>query len=132
MERDLLAAQDCAGSDPSARLAAMTRAHALLHTRYRKDARVANLEILSLPEPVRSEVIALRERVRELFKDVIANGIQAGVFANVDVFLTQAAILNMSIHIADWFRPEGRLSADEVADAHAELALRLVAAREAK
>ena len=130
MEHDMAAAEESVGTDPRARLAALTRAHALLHTRYRKDARIANAEVLTIPEPARTEVVDLRRRVREMVKRAIQDGIAAGVFVDVDVFVTQAAILNMNIRIADWFQPGGRLSADEVAEMHSALALRMVGAHE--
>jgi hypothetical protein len=36
----------------------------------------------------------------------------------------------MGIRISEWFHPEGRVKAHEVADVHAELALRMLGAKE--
>ncbi len=117
-----------AGDDPRDQLRAYAHRHALLHTGLRKEARVANLEIGSLPEPQRSEIVAARREMRLDLKGILDRGIEAGVFADGDSTVVANAILNMSIRIPDWFRHDGRLSADEVAEIHAELALRMAGA----
>lgn len=129
LEGALEAALTAARDDPRDRLAALTRAHALIHTKYRKDAHVANSEIFSLEEPGRGEVVASRIRMRDRFHDEIAAGVRAGVLAVNDPLVTTFAIINMGIRIAEWFVPGGRLSAEQVADLHADLALRMAGAK---
>ena len=129
LEAALIAAVEEAGDDPRERLAAMTRAHALVHTRHRKDAHVANSEIFSLEEPGRSTVIGSRQRMAAMFREAIATGVERGEFVVPDVLVAAFAIINMGIRIAEWFSPDGRLSSEDVADAHAELALRMAGAK---
>jgi AcrR family transcriptional regulator len=129
LEAAIVAAADEAGTDPRDRLAALTRAHALVHTRHRKDARVANSEIFSLEEPGRSVVVESRQRMAEMFRSTIDAGVARGVFDVGDVVVTAFAIINMGIRIAEWFQPDGRLPAEQVADAHADLALRMAGAK---
>ena len=126
----LVAADRGAGDDPRERLAALARAHAIIHTRHRKDARVANSEIFSLEEPGRSEIIAFRRHGRDMFQAAIEDGARTGVFEVPDVPVLTFAILNMGIRIADWFQPGGRLTEEEVAGIHAELALRMAGVTE--
>jgi TetR/AcrR family transcriptional regulator, cholesterol catabolism regulator len=130
LEGALVAALASAGSDPRDRLAALTRAHALIHTKYRKDAHVANSEIFSLLEPGRGEIVASRERMRDLFYTEIAEGARREIFRVDDVLVTTFAIINMGIRIAEWFVPGGRLSAETVAATHADLALRMAGAKQ--
>lgn len=118
-----------AGDDPADRLRALVRAHAIFHTRFRREARVANDEVLALEEPGRSEIVAVRTRGRRLFEDVLRDGVATGRFEVADVTVTAMAILNMGIRIAAWFRPDGRLDAEEVAALHADLAARMVEVR---
>jgi AcrR family transcriptional regulator len=115
--------------DPAGRMRALVRAHAIFHTRFRKEAGVANEEVLSLEEPGRSELVAIRRRGRRRFEEAIEAGIAAGIFDAADVKVVAMAILNMGIRIAAWFRPGGALSAEQVADLHADLALRMVGVR---
>jgi AcrR family transcriptional regulator len=130
LEADLLAALDGAGTDPRDRLRAVVRAHALMHTQSRIEARVANQEINSLPDPERGLIVAIRKRMRRMFMDVLEDGQRRGAFDLVDVSVTTSAILNMGIRIAEWFRPDGPLSAEEVSGMHADLAIRMVGAQE--
>ena len=44
----------------------------------------------------------------------------------VDVELLAMAIVNMIVMISEWYRPNGRLSAEEVADAHTAIILQMV------
>jgi tetracycline repressor-like protein len=88
---------------------------------------VANEEVLALEEPGRSEIVDLRRLDRRLFEHVISDGIRSRAFRPVDVRVTTMAILNMGIRIAAWFRPDGPRTAEEIADIHADLALRMVA-----
>lgn len=115
-----------AGHDPRDELEALVRAHAVFHTRFQKEARVANQEIFSLLEPDKSAVIAERRWGMQLVVDILERGKRTGLFEMRDSTVVALAILNMGISIAAWFRPDGALSAEEVADLHANLALRMV------
>jgi AcrR family transcriptional regulator len=128
LDREISAAVEAAGADPRDRLRAFVRQHALLHTGIRKEARVANQEIFSLAEPGQSEVVRTRRRLRGLLVEIIRQGSDRGLFEVTDVSVVANSILTMLIAIADWFRPDGRLSAEEVSELHADLALRMVAA----
>ena len=63
-----------------------------------------------------------------MFREAIATGVERGEFVVPDVLVAAFAIINMGIRIAEWFSPDGRLSSEDVADAHAELALRMAGA----
>lgn len=129
LERALVSASAQVGDDPRDQLRAWVRVHALFHTRYRKHARVANQEIYSLPEPGRTERIEALRRMRAAFRAVIERGVADGIFEVPEVEVTTFAIINMGIRISEWFHPDGRVKANEVADIHAELALRMLGAK---
>lgn len=115
-----------AGHEPQDELQALVRAHALFHTQFQKEARVANQEVLSLLEPDKKTVIAERRWGMQLVVDILERGKRTGVFEVRDAKVVAMAILNMGISIAAWFRPGGPLSAEEVAELHASLALKMV------
>jgi len=74
---------------------------------------------------------AFRERRREYelrVETVVRAGIDAGEFRPVDPRLTTLAWLGMHNHTYLWFTAQGRLSADDVADAFAEIFVRGIAA----
>ena len=127
---DMGAAVQGAPDDPRDQLRELVRSHALFHTHSRREARVANQEITSLTGREREEIVRVRKRGRKMFIDILERGRSEGVFDLVDVSVTASAILNMGIRIAEWFRPDGPLSAEEVSEVHARLALRMVGARD--
>lgn len=106
-----------AGDDPRARLVAAIRAHVAVHTEGRAEVFVADAELRALEEAGRAEIIALRDRHQALFRAPIeALGVaQPGIVAS--------AVITMCTDVALWFRSDGPLDADEVADTLVALAL---------
>jgi AcrR family transcriptional regulator len=112
--------------DPAERLRRATRVYALRHATHRREALVVNRDTGSLPEP---SLTTMRERRREherAIRSIIVAGAEAGVFNVGNPALASFAILEMSVSIARWFREDGALTAEQVADEYAEYALRIV------
>ena len=65
-----------------------------------------------------------RKAFEALLADVFARGARDGSLAFADPDLAQRALLGMVNHTAQWFRPGGRLSAEQVADGYVDLLLR--------
>jgi AcrR family transcriptional regulator len=125
---DLEAARDAAGPDPAARLAAVARAHVLLHTKRQDESFIGNSELRSLAPADRRKVVALRDRVGRVFKDIVADGCRLGVFRQPYSAETVRAILTMCTAVAGWYRAAGPDRPETVAERYAALALRLVGA----
>ncbi len=64
-----------------------------------------------------------REAFEEVVRDVLARGEAAGLFEFADRDLALRALLGMVNHTAQWFRPRGRLSAEQIADGYVDLLL---------
>jgi AcrR family transcriptional regulator len=112
--------------DPAEQLRRATRVYALRHATHRREALVVNRDTSSLPEP---SLTTMRERRREherAIRSIIIAGAEAGVFNVGNPALASFAILEMSVSIARWFREDGPLTAEQVADEYAEYALRIV------
>ncbi len=69
-------------------------------------------------------VRAQRERYRQMVQTVVERGVRLGEFAAADVDVTTLALLGMCNWVAQWYRPEGRLGAAEIADRFADMVLR--------
>lgn len=121
-----------AGSGPAAQLAALVRAHASVHTEYPLLALVTNSELHALSPEQALAAVALREQSRTLLLQVLGHGIDAGVFRVQDPVLAALAISGMGMRIATWFGPDVPYTAAQVADAHVEMALRMVDAAPAR
>jgi AcrR family transcriptional regulator len=119
-------ARATAGDAPAARLAAIVRAHVRLHTERQMESFVGNSELRSLSAKDRATVIALRDRVSAIFKEVIGDGRQRGAFDCPHPAEATLAIATMCTSVAGWYRLDGPHSPQTIADRYAALALRLV------
>lgn len=107
----------------SVKLKDMIRGHVGVVTSTQKDAAVFLHEWRFLSEERRLKIAARRDDYERLFRRVIAEGVAAGDFLKVDPRLTATAILSALNGIATWYRPDGELSAEDIADRHASLFL---------
>ena len=121
-----------AGADPVDQLRALTSAHVRYHAEYATLAMVGNNELHALSEDSASEIQTIRSADLQLFTDVIERGVKLGVFQSPDPFLATAMVGSAGIRVAAWFVAQqtytgGRIyTADEVADAYSEFALKIV------
>ena len=72
----------------------------------------------------RSAFFAQRDQFEELFRAVIHDGIEQGVFRAVDVPIFVRTLLGAQNWVGVWFKPDGRLSGVQIADMIAETMLR--------
>jgi AcrR family transcriptional regulator len=121
----LCRAQASAGPAAPARLAALVREHALIHTDYPLLAVVANAELHVLSAENAAAALELRARCRRFLADVLADGARSGEFRLVEPTLTAIAIGGLSMQIAHWFAPGIRYTPDQVAAVYVRLALRM-------
>lgn len=117
-------------TDPVERLRRATDAHVRYHARHRLEAFVGNREIRSLVEPHRSAVLARRDQYERGFRDLITAGVAAGRFSVASPRLASYAVCDLGIGVANWYRPDGEHSENEVAWQYTEFALRMVRARD--
>lgn len=118
-----------AHADPRAQLVGLVRLHVRTHATAPDQTRVVDDEVRSLSPGARAEVVALRDRYEALWNDALAAGVAAGLFGVARVALVRRALLEMCSGVARWWTPEGELDLDGLADAYADLALRVVGSR---
>jgi len=85
---------------------------------------LAHLEVEALGEPWRAPVLARRDEYERVFREVLEEGIAAGVFRPADVKVSALAILGAVNWTVKWFRPDGGKSAREIGRECAELLVR--------
>jgi AcrR family transcriptional regulator len=101
--------------DIEERLRVAVRSHVRFHLTRQKENFIANSELRGLSEQNYRAIVRMRDAYERIFQDLIRQGIDDGVFAVVDVKILSYAILTLCTAGASWFRPEGRLSVDEIA-----------------
>jgi AcrR family transcriptional regulator len=57
-----------------------------------------------------------RERYAALFHEILTDGVQTGEFRPMDTRIVMLGVIGMCNYLFRWYRPEGRLTPDQVAD----------------
>lgn len=114
--------------DPVAQVATVGRAFAAYHAHHHTVARILNYELAALSEEHRAVIDELRTGIDRELRDLVREGVAAGVFATPDPALAATALASLSIDIARWYREDGEWTPDQIGDYYSDLALRLVGA----
>ena len=115
---------DTASGDAVERLAAIVEAHVEVITADPERSSVFVTEWRHLSPDRRDAIGRRRDAYEARVRDVIAEGQAIGAFAAIDPTLAATVLLTALNGIATWYRPDGRLSADRIADHYVDLALR--------
>lgn len=129
-ERALSCVQDpsvLAIDDSVDRLHTIVSRYTVWHARHHVAARVCQMELAGLTPEHYDEVLELRHRTNEFFRDAVARGVADGSFAPVDVKRVTRAMLSLSIDLVRWYRLDGSDSPEQLGEFYADLALKLVA-----
>ena len=89
----------------------------------RELAVVLLLEHRSLDSELHARHVPRRDRFEHLWRDLIQQGLDEGVFRWVDSSLASKALLGVINWMVTWYRADGSLSAEEIADQYADLFL---------
>jgi AcrR family transcriptional regulator len=103
------------------RMRAAVRAHVKFHCDNQKEVLISDTELRGLTAKNYKAFVALRDAYEKKFQDMIARGIDQKYFAAGDVKVISYAVLTMCTAVANWFKPEGRLSGDQISTIYEEL-----------
>ncbi|MFC4127729.1 TetR family transcriptional regulator [Nocardia rhizosphaerae] len=115
--------------DPATALRAVIRAFAAHHARGHTGARIVNYELAALTPEHHAEIRTLRQRIDREIRELVERGVAEGVFDAPDPRMASVALLSLGIDISRWYRDEGDWSPEDIGEAYAEMALRIVGAR---
>jgi len=96
------------------RMRAAVRSHVSFHLRRQKETFIASSELRGLSEEHLALIVALRDDYERVFQGLVRAGITGGLFAANDVKILSYAILTLCTAGATWYKPEGRLSAEDI------------------
>lgn len=123
----LLASTDAAlaaAPDPLARLRAFVAHHLLYHMDKKREVYVANFELRALEERNREVILSLRRAYERRLIALLDEGVASGVLDLPDTRVAAYAMLAMLTGVCTWYRPDGRLSPEEVVRLHTDLVLK--------
>ena len=111
---------------PAEQLRAIVETDTSFHAHHVMPARVANQELPALPPDQREPILAIRLKTEQLIQSVLRRGVASGDFEMSDIRVATFAILSLCISVSRWYRPEGRLTPEELGKLHDQLALNMV------
>ncbi len=111
-----------AGPAPLDRFCGMVES-IVLSMAHRRSLAFLDTEIRSLEPANRARYVALRDYLQHMLLDTVEAGRAEGVFTTPIPADAVRAVLIMCQGVANWFRPDGPLSAEEVAERHVLLSL---------
>ncbi|MCO5998262.1 TetR family transcriptional regulator [Actinoallomurus rhizosphaericola] len=138
LEDEVAEAVEAVAGDPLEELRAIVAVYVRRHADHRETARVANREYRLLGGAWYDEIVAIRRRLRDRLADVLLAGHEKGMFRLVGdaggdgraaAVRTAVPILDMCVHISEWFHDRHPLGAAELQAHYVELALRMAGAR---
>jgi AcrR family transcriptional regulator len=116
---------------PAEQLAALVRANARFHAAWPLLAIVVHEEVHALPEERMKVINLLRQQTVDVIRQLLERGVAAKAFDLPDLSTTAAAIGAMALRVPYWFDASAGFTVDALADAQAQLALRMVGAEAA-
>ena len=124
LAEDFFAGFAAVTADATAPVAAQLRqaieGHVRVLTRDSAASAVFLHEWRHLSEPARTEFLALRDRYEASFRELIQRGITAGDLHAPDAAFATLSLLASLNWLPAWYRPDGKLTPDEIAHRLAE------------
>ena len=124
----LVRASVATSHDPKEQLLCVVRAFVVHHAQGHTSARIVNYELAALSPEHLAEISTIRRAIEQEVRDVVEEGVAAGLFHTSDPRMTALALLSLGIDVARWYRDEGAWTPEQIAEHYCELALRVVGA----
>jgi AcrR family transcriptional regulator len=115
---------------PKEKMVALVKGHLRVIAEELPRATVFFHEWKHLSPPLLEEAKALRDRYEEGVQRVIAEGVEQGVFRVANPRLATLFVLSALNWTYQWYRPEGPMSLEELAEAYAQMVLKALGAEE--
>jgi AcrR family transcriptional regulator len=121
------------GVDPGRRLADGIREHLRVAAEYADELSLIQIELRALGADRRREMIRRRNRYEELWRTALREGIASGAFrGDADVRLSVIGILSACNWFTQWYREDGPMGVDQIADGFIALFLQGLRSAEAR
>jgi TetR/AcrR family transcriptional regulator, cholesterol catabolism regulator len=119
-------AVSAAGSGAANRLDMATRAYVNYIVDHPLEALVAHTELRYLDNDARKRLVIARDRLQAIFANIVHEGVRTGEFHTPYPDDIARNLLTMCAGIAEWYRPDGPMTRDQLSDQFAHFATLLV------
>jgi AcrR family transcriptional regulator len=124
VEQSLAGEEAIAASDLDhvEKLRQLARHHVRTIVEHRQAVAIILRDVGALSPERRAQVRAMQGRVEAIWQQLVEEGVEAGTFRSADHVVVRGilSILNM---VFSWYKPDGPLTPDDVADRYSELLL---------
>lgn len=108
---------------PEERLKEAMRRHAGVIARHLQAATVFFHEWKFLEGTARQRILEKRDRYEGIYRTILEDGVRQGAFRPHDTHLAATLVLSAGNGLYQWYRPDGPLSAEAIADQYADIVL---------
>lgn len=112
-----------AGESWSRRLAAAVRVHVKFCAERAFPTTITRVDMQRLTDEHRATYLAMRDAYEQEFRDLLRAGMAAGEFRQVDPKLTAFAVIGIGHTVGRWYRADGPLTPEQIADTYVDLIL---------
>ncbi|HEV2580401.1 MAG TPA: TetR/AcrR family transcriptional regulator [Ktedonobacteraceae bacterium] len=95
--------------------------HIRLHTTYKAEFFIIDTEIRALERENRAAILAQRDHYEDMLQTLLREGMNQELLRRFDIKIASYALIAMCTEVATWFRPEGRLSVQQVIDIYTDM-----------
>ena len=113
-------------ASPHQRLEDFVRFHIHYHIDRADEVFISYMELRNLTQDHFEAIEAFRRRYEAALEDILRAGQESGVFRVSDVRVTSMAIIAMLTGVNTWFRDEGRLSREALAEIYWDMVARMI------
>jgi AcrR family transcriptional regulator len=118
------------GEDPTTRVRLVVRRFASWHAEHHRVARIVQYELGSLPQGDRLVALQQRREIESLLVEQVVAGVTQGRMSVAEPRRVTRAILSLGVDVARWYDPAGPDTPAAIGDLYADLAARMLGARE--
>jgi len=110
-----------AADQPRDRLRKFIACHLGFHIVNRKQASVLQMEMRSLTAKNFQAISKIQRAYTDKVRAILDSGVEAGVFQVEDSEIATFALLQMLTAVTRWYRPQGRLTLEQLVDIYTDL-----------
>jgi AcrR family transcriptional regulator len=114
---------ESAGESWTGRLAAAIVLHIKICAEQAFPTTINRVDMQRLTPEHRAEYMAMRDAYEQELRSLVRGGIEAGEFRPVDPKLTAFAILGIGQSVGRWYRPDGPLTPEQIAEQYVDFIL---------
>jgi AcrR family transcriptional regulator len=115
-------------SSPTGQLRSYVSAAVAYQIEHRRDAMGLGFDdlVASLPPEHHARIAEIQRPLHEQLRAIIKEGVRLGEFKVADPTLAAFAVTSICTYVFTWFKTGGRLGVDDLVDAYADMAVKLL------